>query len=389
MEIRQAKSSEKKAIIDLWEYCFDDTQEFVEWFFRDRYQDDNTLVLYNKDRVCSALQLLPYNIAIRGREMSTSFMVGVSTWPEDRGQGYISKLLQKSLEVMRNRRQWVSILLPFNYNFYRKYGWETCYSYNLYSGHRRDFTEYLKGIEIQGRIRPIYLPQDLDQLNKCYSFYTKDLDGYVVRGEQDWHRILTDIRLDGGNGYIYEKENQIVGYIFLEDNQGELSIRTICSKDMETYREMLRFALNYASKRDQVLLKDKSGLSSLPNITERNIVKQEKPFVMGRIVDVQKALDKLPLAWDGEIVIQVIDPLLEWNNLKLALKGGKNGLSALPTHRKADFDISISVLSQLLWGYYTPQELVGYKMIEIYNQRKIKSLENLFPSKTTYIYEDY
>ena len=95
MEIRQAKSSEKKAIIDLWEYCFDDTQEFVEWFFRDRYQDDNTLVLYNKDRVCSALQLLPYNIAIRGREMSTSFMVGVSTWPEDRGQGYISKLLQK------------------------------------------------------------------------------------------------------------------------------------------------------------------------------------------------------------------------------------------------------------------------------------------------------
>ena len=102
MDIRTAKPNEKNIIIDLWEYCFDDSPEFVQWFFNTRYHHDNTLVVLDKNRICSASQLLPYNISIRGKNMKTSYIVGVSTWPEDRGKGYISKLLYRSLEEMRD-----------------------------------------------------------------------------------------------------------------------------------------------------------------------------------------------------------------------------------------------------------------------------------------------
>src|SRR5690554_443969 len=199
MEIREAKPYDKALIQDLWQYCFDDSMEFVDWFFNTRYEDDNTLVLIDNNRICSALQLLPYYISLRGKKMQTSYIVGVSTWPQDRGKGYISKLLYKSLEIMRERKQWVSILLPFNYNFYRKYGWETCYSYHQYSGHKNSFTEFLDGIEIQGKVRPISLASDFQELEKCYNLYTQKLNGYIIRGKKDWDRILADVRIDGGD----------------------------------------------------------------------------------------------------------------------------------------------------------------------------------------------
>ena len=387
--MRIAKPNEKKTIIELWEYCFDDSPDFVQWFFNTRYQHENTLVACEKDRICSALQLLPYNIALRGKNMKTSYIVGVSTWPEDRGKGYVSELLYKSLEEMREREQWVSILLPFNYNFYRKYGWETCYSYYLYTGHKNNFLNYLDGIEIQGKIRSIRLPEDLEDLNKCYSYYTKGLNGYVIRNGQDWNRILSDIRIDNGDGYIYKRGDQTLGYMLLAIDQDGLTIREICCKDIDIYKELLKIAFSFSTENNKVFLHHKLGISPLPHIIELDVIKQEKPFVMGRIVDVEKVLENLPIRYHDELVIQVTDPLLEWNNISLNLVGVDNKLLVSPTHELPDFEIDISVLSQLLWGYYTVKQAVRYKKIQIYNKAKLKALENIFGDTIPYIYEDY
>ncbi|NLN41792.1 MAG: GNAT family N-acetyltransferase [Clostridiales bacterium] len=387
--IRTAKPNEKETIIKLWEYCFDDSSDFVQWFFNTRYQHENTLVVCDKDRICSALQLLPYNISIRSKKMETSYIVGVSTWPEDRGKGYVSELLYKSLAEMRKRKQWVSILLPFNYNFYKKYGWETCYSYYSYSGQKNNFLHYLDRIGIQGKIRPIRLPEDLEDLNKYYSYYTKGLNGYVIRNKQDWDRILSDVRIDGGNGFIYTKDNKTAGYMILVNDKEGLSIRKICCKDIDTYMEMLKIALNFSTENNMVFLQHKLGLSPLPHIIELDVIKQEKPFVMGRIVDVEKALENLPISYNDELVIQVIDPLLEWNNIRLNLKGRENRLLVSPTQKSPDIVIHISVLSQLLWGYYTVEQAFMYKKIQIYNKDKVKALENIFYDTIPYIYEDY
>ena len=131
------------------------------------------------------------------------------------------------------------------------------------------------------------------------------------------------------------------------------------------------------------------GLSPLPQIIELDVIKQEKPFVMGRIVDVEEALKNLPIRYDDELVIQVIDPLLEWNNISINLKGNENRLLVSPTNKSPDFVIHISVLSQLLWGYYTVEQAIRYKKIQIYNNEKIKALENIFYDAIPYIYEDY
>lgn len=389
MELRLAKPQETIEIRNLWNYCFDDSPDFVEWFFNVRYEPLNTLVVAKDQRICSALQILPYDIALRDKKMATSYIVGVSTQPEDRGKGYVSELLIRSLETMRNRGQWISILLPFNYGFYRKYGWETCYCYNEYTGDRNSFSKLLGNVDLSGKILPIKLPRDLSHLTSCYTSYVKSLNGYVIRDQKDWERILWDIKIDGGNGYIYVRNDETIGSILLVKDKGELSIRALYSTDILSYKELLFFAVNYDPTINRIVWSDRRGEPPIPHMTESGIDKNEKPYVMGRIVDVQKAFDNITLAREIDLVIEVLDPLLEWNNNRFSFAYKNDGLSVLTTSNPPDFEIPISTLTQLLWGYYTPWQAMQHGLIKTFNREKIEDLDILFPKTTPYIYEDY
>jgi predicted acetyltransferase len=124
-------------------------------------------------------------------------------------------------------------------------------------------------------------------------------------------------------------------------------------------------------------------------MTESGIDKKEKPYVMGRIVDVQKAFDNITLAREIDLVIEVLDPLLEWNNNRFSFAYKNDGLSVLTTSNPPDFEIPISTLTQLLWGYYTPWQAMQHGLIKTFNREKIEDLDILFPKTTPYIYEDY
>src|SRR5690554_6599849 len=130
--IRLAREEDTPQIRDLWTYCFDDTPEFIDFFFNSCYLPSNTLIAEEDNRIQSSLQLLPYRMRLRGREVPVYYIVGVGTWPEDRGQGLVKNLLLYADSLMKERGYDISILLPFQYDFYRKYGWEVCYDLLIY-----------------------------------------------------------------------------------------------------------------------------------------------------------------------------------------------------------------------------------------------------------------
>ena len=175
MHIRIPHDKDISQIKELWQYCFDDSPEFVEWFFENRYKSEYALAYYDGDKISSALQLLPYTIMLRGRQMDTSYLVGMSTWPEYRGRGDAAALIRHSLELMRGRQEWVSILLPFRYDFYRKYGWEICCEHLMYKGNNELFSSPGR---ISGEIIPVSFDK-IDVLNECYREFMRHYHGYV------------------------------------------------------------------------------------------------------------------------------------------------------------------------------------------------------------------
>ena len=127
MNIRFAKESDKNNIIDIWNYCFDDGPKFTDYYFNDKYKHENTIVVEDDEEIVSSLQLSQYNLKLNDKIYDTSYVVGVSTFPQARGKGYMKHIMDFTLNELYRKNQLVSILMPIDYRLYRKYGYEHCY----------------------------------------------------------------------------------------------------------------------------------------------------------------------------------------------------------------------------------------------------------------------
>ena len=121
MNIRYAKDNDIDSIKDIWNYCFNDEEGFVDYYFNYKYKNYNTVVIEEDENIVSSLQLNQYKLKLNSEIYDTSYVVGVSTFPEARGMGYMKNIMEFSLNEMYNKGQFVSILMPIDYRLYRKY----------------------------------------------------------------------------------------------------------------------------------------------------------------------------------------------------------------------------------------------------------------------------
>ena len=60
MNIRYAKPIDKEQVVSVWNYCFEDGEDFVKYYFENVYDENNTIIIEENDEVLSALQLNKY-----------------------------------------------------------------------------------------------------------------------------------------------------------------------------------------------------------------------------------------------------------------------------------------------------------------------------------------
>lgn len=124
----------KEQIKTLWQKCFDDREDFVEFYFDRVYRDDNALSLEREGRVVSALQMIPYTMTWCGTEIRVAYISGACTDPKERGKGLMGELLHKSFHEMRRREYDITALIPASdslFEFYRAYGYTEVFDYSL------------------------------------------------------------------------------------------------------------------------------------------------------------------------------------------------------------------------------------------------------------------
>ncbi|WP_165044326.1 GNAT family N-acetyltransferase [Dysgonomonas sp. ZJ709] len=111
----------------MWKICFDDTDQFMDLYFSNKYREGNTLVYFEENRPVASLQMLPYTITFYGENIPFYYLAGLCTLPEYRKKGYMAQLIYKSHQLILDRGVALSILIPAEdwlYGFYEKYGYE-------------------------------------------------------------------------------------------------------------------------------------------------------------------------------------------------------------------------------------------------------------------------
>ncbi len=412
MEIKLASQNDKERIKNIWRYCFDDKEIFVDWFFKDKYCPDNTLVAYEGEVPMSNLQLIPYRISFKGEELNASYMVGVATMPEARGKGYVEELIVESLKVMRKRKELISILIPFRYDFYRRYGWEVCYNHNSY----RVEPSMLKPlIKKYGKTRPIDFRSmnDIEALKKIYHGFVFGKNGYIIRSNNDWENILEDMLIYERKGYFLQGDNGEEGYILFGISEKHLNIHEMAYVNSDAYRAILGFVYMHSAQANTVIWKAPSDDKTYAFLSEPRQIATICPFAMARVVDVAEVLRLLIKFVDSDfrLTVCVKDKLAKWNNGVFEIKNGEISTTDINLRDKSklcntndwsqgiicdkllgdkpDISCDINTFTQLAMGYITVLDAYKIGLVDVKDSSSIDRTNIIFKLENNYINDYY
>lgn len=386
MNIRYAIEKDLENIKDIWNYCFGDEEGFVNYYFDNKYKPENTILIEENDELMSSLQLNQYKINLNNKIYDMSYVVGVSTYPNARGKGYMKDMMDFALNELYKKDQLVSLLMPIDYRLYKKYGYEHCYDQIEYKLN----IEELKQFKIVGDFEKI-TNNHINYMMDIYNEFLLNTNGYVVRDKNYYENLFKEIKCENGHMYIYKEENY-EGYIIYFIMEDTMFIREICYKNISSLKSMLKFIYNHNTQCKKVTIMSPvidSIRYILPNLktSEINI----KPFMMGRVINLEKFLNTLSIECndlDG-VYIEIIDNQIKENNNVFEIRVKDNKVKAIKSNKKADIGLSINYISQLAFSYIDIEKVLFLENITKTkeNTKAINLLKSIFSKKENYINE--
>ena len=389
MNIRYAKPIDKEQVVSVWNYCFEDGEDFVKYYFENVYDENNTIIIEENDEVLSALQLNKYTIDLRDNKYDVSYVVGVSSKPEVRGLGYMKHLMTYTLEELYKNGEIVSLLMAIDYRLYKRYGFDHCYDqiqYNLR-------TDELLGFRLSSKLRKATF-EDAETLSRIYTKAMESLNGYAVRDEVYFNRFIKEVSSESGYIYIDEENNSYIAYYIQGDT---FFVRELIYNNISSLKSMLAYIYNHNTQCKKTVInapvddKIKLIIANLKTCEIKLI-----PFMAGRVINFEKYIESLNSCNidtqkinNKYIKIKVIDKYIKQNNSVFKISVCDNKIKIQRVEEDYDIELDINSITQLAFSYLNTDEIFMLNEIDesgLINTQK-ELLNALFEKRINYIDE--
>ncbi len=280
---------------------------------RKEWPKGNTLGYFVNDRLAAVLGIFNYRVYLYGRPVPMDGIGGVSCLPEYRYGGLTARLIKEALARMNYNKTPISMLQPFSYDFYRKYGYEYAFDVPRVKVNPKAFA-YLAA---QGELRPAK-EEDLPVLAALYDAFARRYNLAGVRDEKDWRHFaqkysFKETRKGAGRRYCYIRK-ELDGYIAY-DPTGDDSIVEFVFTTPEAAKGLAGFIGRHSDEYfkfdgDFVL----GGLFRTLAKEARDVEITLRPGMMVRVIHVKTLLAMLPAATRGMMNLVLKDDLIESNN---------------------------------------------------------------------------
>jgi len=316
-------------------------------------------------------------------------ITSVATPPEHRRQRYLNHLLTQIMVQMREKGYAVSALYPFEFPFYKKFGYEQAgdeKTIEVQIGALAKFKSRSSGRWVQKEA------EDLVEFDELYNKFCQGRFGMISRQQPYWQNVYFKPHNSRPNTlYIwYDAQGQARAYVVykmkeLEPWRRKLMIQTMAWLDQEAYFEILAFLANHDSQAFAVNFKtapddDFANLLDDPRQAQQEII----PGFMLRILDAKLALEQRswPAGVSGRFSLTLQDNRLEWNDgltLQVALENGHIQVEAQKLQAEnAGLACDIRQLAQLYTGYLSPMRAAKIKLLEVRNQADLETAQAIF-----------
>ena len=389
MKFRLANENDRKAVYETIGYCFntheDGIKNNIENGPLNKYEQ--FIVAENdNNEVESVFSIVPFDVFFEGEIVKFGGVAGVSSLPEHRGAGNITGLFKYALQYMKDNNMILSGLGPFAYQYYRMYGYEWTYTWQLVNIKIND----LKGFKAASKYKKL-TRENAEEFENFRNECNKKINGPIIRDERIINEKWNHYKNSVSHVYAAYENDEIVSMMVYKQEGREIKVSEMYFKNETARQYLLNFLYRHRSMTDSVEL----VLAVDDEI--RNILPTPRlnywhwPNKMGRVVMVKEALELLKLeeSFEGSYVIKVNDEHAPWNNKNFKLSCNNERLVVNECEEKEDFEVSIQRLSQLVLGHVSGKEAIKLELIKVNNQEKEKLLKKTFSKRTTMLWQEF
>jgi len=311
--------------------------------------------------------------------------------------------MPECLRIMKEKGQIFSVLYPFSFAYYRKFGYEAAYErrwaeipinfFCKYPYPKTPVRFWEKGHSLSD-IGSVY------DTFKAHRNYALDREGDAMRWGQEgvrrgWNELLKD------DPYItkrytythYNSQGRPDSYIVFdarEPGHTDMKIVELAWAAKDGLFDMFGFIGGLRPQFDTVHweVPDDLDLSSL--FPEANEIKYAiEPSAMTRIVDLPEVLKRLrpPSISNGNVVIEVADKSFPCNTGKYGITWSNGKIAVSTTGQAPDMTTTIEAMAQMVTGYLSPEKAAYRPDTTIYSRHE--ALAALFYKKNLYLWERF
>lgn len=364
---------------EIWARSFGDGPDFIDHYFGQRVPAGHVFGIRDSEELVSILCIVPMQYKIRDAFIQTAFISGVSTLPEKRGKGYISRIMSGVIPHLRGMGFALAFLSPAVEGMYEKYGFSYCTQKRVLTSDR---PAILKMINRQTSEIMVCTDEDIPQLSSIYSGLLSQSSCIPERKREDWAFILHDLQKDGGGILMAYWNEKPAGYMAYRCEENTLE-----STESVFYEGSAFYAL--ANEVLQKTQADTGTFSFQPEMNDIDGAALARDG-MARIIDMKTITEILKdrQASKGQAVIEIIDPLCPWNDGIFAFGRDEDGCYHMERSEKTpEIQLPIGLWTQWVCGSAIQMGSVDDSDDEI--NEPAEQLAKIMPKKNCICFDKY
>lgn len=330
----------REKVKQLWKLCFNDSDEFIDMYFRLCYNNDVNIAIQSGEEIIAALQMLPYPMTFGKHEINTAYISGACTHPDYRNKGAMRELLSQAFTRMSHNKVALSTLIPAEpwlFDYYAHTGYAPVFRYNqsIFKLTGESFTN-----------EAIVLKRSNEFKKDIYEYLNRKLRERICcvqHTEANFHIVLSDLKIS--RGYVYtlnENGNIATLAIAYPEDTGSWYIGEIVADNSSTQSLLLQ------------RICEQLNIPSIRVLTPPVTGQDNQPMGMARIINAQAILQLYAANHpEVELNIALTDEQIRTNNGYYYLNNGKCMSSAkrLPGSHLA---LTIGELTEMIFSPLHP-----------------------------------
>jgi len=331
-------------------------------------QPEFTYCAFEDGNLATSYAEWPLIMRFNGESVPVAGVTMVGTLPVYRRRGYLRQIMADRFQLLHEQgERSISILYASRAAIYQRYGYAVVSTNNSYNFDPR-YLQFSVPQDVSGTFREL-ADDEFPLLVDLYRSFRADRTGYIHRAKAMWDYGMLGSPPAGGQlrKVIYQEDGKPLGYLIyvMESTPGgdgpgpnqRLTIRDLVWLTPAAYRAVW----SYIAKMDlvsNVIWGRVPSDDPLPHLLlePRALRKTSGDGLLGRIIDIDRALPQRCYDEEGTLTFEVDDELCPWNQGRWKLKASTGKSSISRTGEEPQVTMPVSTLVTLVFGQLSATE---------------------------------